>query len=132
MFLFPFFLFVSFLFVCFGDPLGAFSLFPSTEHCTETTLCRHRVPPRSSVCDRRLRRTVQAQLCRVPGLHCRRGRGLVHRRHHECAARSRRCHHTRRFVILIEGFVPKLVFKSENFTPYYWALCRYDLCRRGL
>lgn len=120
-FLFLFSSFVS-LYV-FAVLQNFFHLFPLTEHCAETTLRRHRVSPRSSVRDRRLRRAVQAQFCGVSGLHRGRGRGLVHRRHHECPPRPRRCHHTRRFVVLIRGSVPKMPLKwDDHFPPHYFCL----------
>lgn len=53
--------------------LGAFgqcgAVMSPTEHRTEEALCRHGVSARSRLRDRRLRRSVQAQLRGVPGLH---------------------------------------------------------------
>lgn len=68
------------------------------EYCTKKTLRRHSVSSRSSLCDWRLRRSVEAQLCRVPGLHSWRGRCLVHCCHHECASWPCWGHNTRRLV----------------------------------
>lgn len=83
-----------------------------TEHCTEKALRRHGVSPRSSLCDWRLRRPVEAQLRGVPGLHRRRRRRLVHRRHHECASRPRWSHDTRRWESLFTDKSPVNVFFS--------------------
>lgn len=129
------YIFFSFcFFLCFCHLYFFFPpLLPVTEYCKKTALRRHGVPPRSSVCNWRLWWTVPAQFCGVSGLHCGWGRGLVHCRHHECPPWTCWRHNTWRFVILMQGFIPKLSLKSENnFSPNDFALCRYDLRCRGL
>ena len=104
-----------------------------TEHCTEAALRCHRVSPRSGLRDRRLRRALAAQLRGVPGLHRGRGRGLVHRRHHECTPGPRRGHDTRRWgssgwsVLPLNGFFSR--GKTTTSQILSFRPCdRHDLC----